>query len=439
MSSGPDPLAAPLALPGGQVLPNRLAKSALSEQLGDRRNRVSDDLVGLYAAWASGTPGLLVTGNVMVDRRHLGEPRNVVVDDDRDLDGLRRWHAAAASRGTKVWMQLNHPGRQAMRIAGTPPVAPSAVRANLPGFVTPRELTSGEIEEIVERFGRAAAVAERAGFDGAQIHGAHGYLVSQFLSPRSNVRDDDWGGTPEKRSRFLVEVVRAVRAATSPGFAVGLKLNSADFQRGGFSEEESMAVVERLDAEGLQLLEISGGTYESPAMMAAGGRDARGERATPQDGAALAAGRAEDRDEAVPDGRRRSTIEREAYFLEYAVAVRERTSAPLMVTGGFRSAAAMRDAVSSGATDVVGLGRPFSLLPELPAAVLHHGLERLPDADPRIGVRTVDSAVGLYWHTRQLQRIGAGRRPDPDARPQLTALRLLLDNGWGAARRRRGG
>ena len=276
----------PLPLPSGLVLPNRLMKAAMSEALADSGNSPSDRLERLYRRWSRGVYGLLVTGNVMVDRTQLGEPDNVVIEDDRDLDALTRWAKSSHDAGVPIWVQLNHPGRQSNPLAlGHTPVAPSAVPMSLPGSPTPRELTSAEIEDIIERFVTAAAVCETAGFDGVQVHGAHGYLVTQFLSPLTNLRDDEWGGDPQRRMRFLLEIVRRIRARVSPGFAVSVKLNSADFQRGGFSEDESRDVVAALADEGLDMIEISGGNYESPAMS----------------GSAAA-----------------STRAREAYFLDYA-------------------------------------------------------------------------------------------------------------------------
>lgn len=402
-----DPLIGSLELPCGQTLPNRFAKAAMSEQLGDRANRPTRELERLYERWGRGGTGLLITGNVMVHRDHLGEPANVVVDDDRDLEALRRWASAAQAGGARVWMQINHPGRQALRIAGKHPVAPSAVRPKVPGAPVPRELTGAEIEDIVARFARTAAVAEQAGFDGVQVHGAHGYLVSQFLSPLANTRTDAWGGTPEKRMRFVLEVVRAIRAAVSPGFAVGVKLNSADFQRGGFSEEESMAVVAALDAEGVDLLEISGGTYEAPAMVGLAQTD--------------------------------STRAREAYFLAYAERVRDLVRMPLMVTGGFRTPAAMRAALESGAVDVIGVGRPLAVDPDGPARLLDGSLPALRSGDKRVGHKLLDGLADLYWHTRQLHRIGKGREPQLREPAPVTLAALLLDNGWRSLRRQRGG
>lgn len=408
-----------LTLRCGQVLANRMMKSALSEGLADNTSAPDIRLERLYTRWGSGGYGLVVTGNVMVDRGHLGEPGNVVVDDDRDLDALTRWAKATQDGGAPIWMQLNHPGRQANPLATRHrPVAPSAIAMKIPGMPTPRALTDAEVEEIVDRFAVTARIAESAGFDGVQIHGAHGYLVSQFLSPLANQRTDRWGGDPERRMRFPLEVVRRIRAAVRPGFAVGIKLNSADFQRGGFTEEESRAVVEHLANESIDVIEISGGSYESPAMMGRSGQAA-------------------------------STLAREAYFLEYAQTVREIAGdVALAVTGGFRSRAAMSDAISSGACDIVGIGRPTCVAPDAADAILTARTDRVHRFPATIGLpaplaklgfmRSVDGALDLQWHTDQLHRMGAGADPDP-ARPWWkTTVTMVKRNGIDAFRPKRG-
>ncbi|QBS40326.1 NADH:flavin oxidoreductase/NADH oxidase family protein [Nocardia sp. CS682] len=413
-------LADPLALPCGQILPNRLMKSALSEGLGNTANAPDQRLTRLYTRWGAGGYGLVVTGNVMVDRGHLGEPGNVVVDDERDLDALTGWAKATHDGGAPIWMQINHPGRQANPlVTRTRPVAPSAIAPKIPGMPTPRALTDTEIEDIIDRYATTARIAEIAGFDGVQIHGAHGYLVSQFLSPLANQRTDRWGGNPERRMRFAVEVVRRIRAAVAPGFAVGIKLNSADFQRGGFTEDESRGVIERLATEGLDLIEISGGSYESPAMM--GRKDAPAA----------------------------STLAREAYFLDYARTARAAAGAlPIAVTGGFRSRTAMADALASGGCDVIGIGRPTCVTPDAADAVLTGRDERLRTVGIAMGLRgplskvtslrSLDGALDLQWHTDQLHRLGAGNDPDP-ARPWWkTTFSMLNRNGLDAFRHKRG-
>ncbi|MGW7127551.1 NADH:flavin oxidoreductase/NADH oxidase family protein [Streptomyces bobili] len=406
-----------LTLPNGQVLPNRIMKSALSEALADGRNAPDHRLEQLYRTWSRGGYGLIITGNVMVDRTQLGEPGNVVIEDDRDLAALTRWAATTKDAGIPTWVQLNHPGRQANLLAlGHTPVAPSPVALDLPGAARPRELTSAEIEDIIERFATAAQVCEAAGFAGVQVHGAHGYLVSQFLSPLSNRREDEWGGNPERRMRFVIEVVRRVRSRVSPGFAVAVKLNSADFQRGGFTEEESRSVVAALAKEGLDLIEVSGGSYESPAMT----------------GSAAA-----------------STRAREAYFLEYARTVRALAGdVPLAVTGGFRSRGAMEAAVAGAECDVVGMGRPTATTPDAADVILTGRAETVVAHQLRAGMRRVlgkvtdvkalDGVLDLNWHTDQLHRLGAGLEPDLRRGRLATTVSLVRRNGRASFRRKRG-
>lgn len=249
-------------------------------------------------------------------------------------------------------------------------------------FSPPRALEDAEIRLLIERFANAAAQAEAAGFAGVQIHAAHGYLVSQFLSPLSNLREDQWGGTPQNRMRFLLEIVRASLAATSEGFGIAVKLNSADFQRGGFTLEESMDVAQALDAEGIDYLEISGGNYERPAMV---GSDAV-ERA--------------------------STRAREAFFLEYAERMRDVVELPLMLTGGLRTASAMVEAIESGAVDIIGLARPIALEPDLPKQILSGKATGAKPVEVKVGVRLLDDMLQTAWYRRQLERMGEGLEPD---------------------------
>lgn len=394
----------PLTLPCGVVVKNRLGKSAMSEALGTRDNRVTGKLATLYRRWAEGGSGLLVTGNVMIDRRALGEPNNVVLEDRRDMAALKAWAQAGTADGTQLWMQLNHPGKQSPAMLSRQPVAPSAIGFSNPAlkrfFATPRALTGDEIQGLITRFATSAALAREAGFTGVQVHGAHGYLVNQFLSPLHNQREDEWGGSLENRMRFVCEVYRAIRASVGDDFPVSIKLNSADFQRGGFTEEESMQVVQRLGELGMDLIEISGGTYEKPRMA---GQDA------PQ-----------------------STREREAYFLDYAEQVRQRVSTPLMVTGGFRTTAGMQAALASGATDMLGLARPLALAPAMPREVLA-GRAVTSEVKPiRTGIKPVDdmAMMEVSWYTLQLDRLGRGKAPLPDASGLGSLLKVLGVVTW---------
>lgn len=402
-----------LTLPCGQVLPNRFMKSALSEQLGDKRRNPSTKLIEASRRWSEGGTGLIVSGNVMIDREHLGEFGNVVLDGQSDLSRFRTWAQAGTEYGTQLWMQLNHPGKQIPAFLHAEPLAPSAVplgKGLEAGFNCPRAMTNDEVEATIRQFATAAGLAKQAGFTGVQIHGAHGYLVSQFLSPVANVRQDKWGGSPENRMRFVLEVLKAIRAEVGPDYPVGIKLNSADFQRGGYGPDESMNVVRALDAAGIDLIEISGGTYETAAMMGAGA-----------------------------DKRKASTVAREAYFLSYAEDVRSLVRVPLAVTGGFRSAKGMQDAVDSGAMDVVGLGRPLIMDPDLPKKVQTDPDYEIDVGSPATGNRTIDRifSIGLVWYELQIHRLGRGRLPKPGLSAWRAAAFAFRTYGRAGLRKRR--
>lgn len=355
----------------------------MSERLAGRDGAPSEALIALYRRWAGSGCGLLITGNVMIDARARGEPGNVVVESGQQIPSLRRWASAAKERGARVFAQINHPGRQAPRGLNREVVAPSALAVRAGGmFARPRALASEEIKDIITRYARTACLLREAGFDGVQLHGAHGYLVSQFLSPLANRRDDEWGGDPARRRRFLNELLLTLRASLGSDYPISLKLNSADFQRGGFDEQESMAVVEALPRGTVDLLEISGGTYEAAAMMGAT-RELR-----------------------------RSTREREAYFLDYAAKVRARSSITLMLTGGFRSRLRMDQALESGAVDVVGLARPLVVEPEFGERLLANPNARIELPEQRSGIRQLDGALETMWHGLQLARLGRGQQPD---------------------------
>jgi 2,4-dienoyl-CoA reductase-like NADH-dependent reductase (Old Yellow Enzyme family) len=402
------PLALPVTLPNGASIKNRLVKAAMNEQLAGPANQPTAELARVYRRWAHGGAGLLITGNVMIDRRSIGEPLNVVVEDGRDFEPLEHWADAAKSDGATALVQINHPGRQTLAGLSELAVAPSAVQVDMgPTFAKPRALTAEEILELIARFASTARTVVEAGFDGVQIHAAHGYLINQFLSPRTNRRDDDWGRDPGRRRRFLVEVTRAVRAAIGPDNILAIKLNSADFQRGGFTEEESLAAIEQLDRENIDLLEISGGTYESPAM---------------SDG-----------------GTSESTRRREVFFLDFAERVRNITTIPLLVTGGFRTGAGMTDAITSGATDLIGIARPLALQPGLPMALLASPDTARSDFElKKIGIKKLDSVADLWWTQHQVQRLGVGKDADPTYSPRRAVLDALKRDGRNILRRRRG-
>ena len=399
-----------LRLPCGAVLQNRLVKAAMTEGLADPQLRATGRHVTLYRRWSEGGAGLLISGNVQIDRWCLERPANVAIDLTAGGDGpearsrLKHWAQAATVGGNHFWMQIAHAGRQAPRYVSRQPLAPSAVQLELLGnYARPRAITEDEILDFIQRFARVAVVGRECGFTGVQLHAAHGYLLSSFLSPVTNRRTDAWGGSLANRARFLLEAIRATRRAVGADFPIAVKLNSDDFRKGGFTLEECFEVVQLLNPEKLDLLEISGGSYEQPKLL---GYEGRARDAVPM---------------------RESTRKREAYFLDYAAAIRKVAAMPLMVTGGFRTRAAMDEAITSGDCDLIGLGRPLCTHPDTPRRLLAGEIEAAPKYESQLylrprGLFSPTSPVLLFkalnvigalgWYYQQLFRLADGLEPD---------------------------
>ena len=398
-----------LTLPCGATLPNRLAKAAMTEGLADIYGRPTPELERLYGIWSDGGAGLHISGNIQIDADHLERPGNVIIDTapyEEMIAALKRWTAAATRGGNHFWAQISHAGRQTMKAVNPKPKAPSAVKLGLPGgqFGTPVPLSEEEILNLIGRFGQAARICKETGFTGVQIHAAHGYLISQFLSPRSNLRDDRWGGSLENRARFLLFTVNTVRQLVGPEFPVSVKLNSADFQRGGFAFEDSLQVARWLQDAGVDLIEISGGTYEQPKLLGIEGLEAEEPQAVAE-----------------------STLAREAYFVDFAKAMKNELTVPLMLTGGFRSKSAMEQAIKSGATDVIGIGRPMCTMTDAPKRLLG-GMAILPKFESQLKLfpdwlsvlrkvkmlRGIEGFATQYWYYAQLYALGKTGRPNID-------------------------
>ncbi len=382
-----NPLARPLDLPCGATLSNRLAKAAMSEGLADSGNHSTPGLETLYRRWAGSGAGLLLSGNIQDDRRHLERPNNVVIDDDDSGRAqLARLAEAGTSQGGHFWAQLSHTGRQVSSYINPAPLSSSDVEIDVirnAGFSFAKPMSEAEIGHAIDQFALAAKEVKDARFTGLSLHAAHGYLISQFLSPLSNRRTDRWGGPLENRARFLLEVIVAIRRAVGPQFPIGIKLNASDFQKGGFTNAECVELVKLLNGVGLDLLELSGGSLEQPKVVGATLKD-EGE-----------------------DGPRASTLAREAYFVAFAGAVRKVAGMPVMVTGGFRSVAGMVEALEGGDLDVVGLARPLIADPEAPRRLLAGEIDKLPSPEAALNPFHI-----LPWNSLQIERLGDGLDPD---------------------------
>ncbi|MBL4622576.1 MAG: NADH:flavin oxidoreductase/NADH oxidase family protein [Immundisolibacteraceae bacterium] len=394
-----------IQLPCGQVVPNRLMKSAMTEGLADRSDHATERHQNLYRRWSRGGAGLLITGNVMIDRRHLEKAGNVVVEDNSSLESLTAWAKAGQENGNQLWMQLSHPGRQSAKLNNKNPVSASDVQLHLAGgFAKPRALSEVEIEDVIQRFATSAGIAQQAGFSGVQIHGAHGYLISQFLSPVTNQRHDQWGGSLENRARLLLNTVAATRQVVGADFPISVKLNSADFQKGGFTLDECVTVVAWLNDAGIDLLEISGGSYEAPQLMGFSGDAATTE---------------------LPP--RQSSVDREAYFIGYTKAIRKIAKMPIAVTGGFRSRTTMIEALTHRELDLIGMARPFAADPEIARKLLNNSVQQTPivEQHKRIGpgMLGLNSPIGIVkmitmqgqvgWFAEQITRAADQQPPNP--------------------------
>lgn len=424
-------LSASFTLPCGAVLPNRLCKAAMTEGIADADLRATSRHETLYRRWSEGGAGVLLTGNVQIDRRVLERPANVCIDSSDALTHdaearkrLSRWSAAGTYGGNHLWMQINHAGRQSPRYVTREPLAPSATQLGMLGnFAPPRALREDEILDIIRRFAFTAGVARETGFTGVQIHAAHGYLLSSFLSPVTNRREDAWGGTLEKRARILIETVRAVRKTVGADFPVSVKLNSDDFRKGGFSNEDCLQVVQWLNRESVDLLEISGGNYEQPALLGVTG------------------------DAATAAPRRESTRKREAYFLDYAERIRAVAQMPLMVTGGFRTREGMESALRDKACDVIGVGRPLCTHTDIVSALLSGQTRELPAFEEGLVIarsgpfaptsklalaRQLTAFGSIGWYYLNIFRLADGLGPNLQ-RGALSSLLLYLVSEYRAA------
>lgn len=389
----------PFILPSGEKLPNRIAKAALTERLSDASHLPNQKHSTLYDTWAKGGAGLLISGNIMVDEKYLEAAGNVAVHHLSPEAPFKLWTRSVLAYDTAFWAQLNHPGRQATLFSSTKPISASDVQLKKNGmFGKPRPMTEEEIEDVINRFVQSANFCRRVGFTGVQIHAAHGYLISQFLSPRTNKRSDQWGGSIENRSRLLLTIVERMRSKVGNEFSISVKLNSADFQKGGFDEKDALFVINALEKGGVDLLEISGGTYE--------------------DFVAFTKSHIKD-----------STLAREAYFIEFAKAVRKQSTIPIMVTGGLRSLDFCKEVLTNKELDILGFGRPFLLDERFPKGFLDGSLDRVEEPNIKTAARLYDMGIAGFYDY-QIERLATGKSLKLTYPGWRGAMRMTRNELW---------
>ena len=385
----------PLTLPNGTEIKNRFVKAAMEENMAEDNQLPGTALKNLYAAWAKGGVGMIITGNVMVDKMAMTGPGGVALDADTPIQPFKEWAEIAKQNNTTVIMQINHPGRQVFKKMGGKVLSPSNIALNMGKhsglFTQPKAMSEAEIEDVIARFVTTAKRAEEAGFHGVEIHAAHGYLVSQFLSPLTNVRKDEWGGELQARAKILFDIVRQVKSSCGKDFIVSVKLNSADFQRGGFDVEDAIEVVKSLNDMGLDFIELSGGSYEAPAMQGKSG-DQR-------------------------------TLAREAYFLTFAKQIAEHTSIPVMTTGGIKRLSVANEVLDSN-MELVGIASALAYNPALINQwhVDQDTMGYIPATAWKD--KTLSGLANMALVKRQLRRLGKGDKPKVNSSPLMT---LIID------------
>ena len=355
-------LFAPLKLPCGVILKNRLVKSAMSDSLGDGTGHPTAEQNRLYQRWAQGGIAASIIGEVQGTPHYAEKPGNLVLNEKSDLERFRKLAQQGSDNDALLWLQLGHAGALAYGPTSNPK-GPSAL--DLPGLHC-EEMTVEEINKLPSEFARTARLAQQVGFGGVQIHAAHGFLLSQFLSPLFNKRKDKFGGSIANRMRLLLQVVEATRAAVGPTFPIAVKLNSTDQIEGGFNKTDALEVVTTLDRSSIDLIDISGGTYFPGAKSASDGSGGG------------------------------------VYFIEFAKGARAVTTKPLMLTGGFKTRGQAEEAVASGVVDVIGLARSLVLEPSLPNL---WKADQVPE--PAFPKFTKPPEGGITaWYTMRLTEIG---------------------------------
>ena len=391
----------PITLPNGTTIKNRFFKSAMSEGMGTRDFQPKKNIATLYKRWAEGGTGLIITGNIMVDPKGTAEPGNIVFDKNSNMEILKEWAKQGQQHGAKVMVQLNHPGKQAPKTVSKQTVAPSAVPLGNglnKLFSTPRALTTSEVEELVQKFVTSAKITKEAGFSGVQIHAAHGYLISQFLSPHDNRRTDKYGGSLENRMRFLKEIYLGMREELGKNFTIGIKINSTDFKEDGLTEEDSLKTIIELANLGLDFVEISGGTYERPAMMGATSKSTN-----------------------------------QVFFAEYSKKLKQKIEIPVVVTGGIRSINAMNTLLNDNTTDFIGIARPLTIDPNIPNKIKQGTYTIVETTRVSTGVKKLDkifgSLLGIVYYQVLMQNIAKGKEPKATKNAWPSLIQAVYSQG----------
>ena len=391
----------PITLPNGTTIKNRFFKSAMSEGMGTRDFQPKKNIATLYKRWAEGGTGLIITGNIMVDPKGTAEPGNIVFDKNSNMEILKNWAKQGQQHGAKVMVQLNHPGKQVPKTIAKETVAPSTIPLGNglnKLFSTPRALTTSEVEELVQKFVTSAKVAKEAGFSGVQIHAAHGYLISQFLSPHDNRRTDKYGGSLENRMRFLKEIYLGMREELGKDFTIGIKINSTDFKEDGLTEEDSLKTIIELANLGLDFVEISGGTYERPAMMGATSKSTN-----------------------------------QVFFAEYSKKLKQKIEIPVFVTGGIRSINAMNTLLNDNTTDFIGIARPLTIDPNIPNKIKQGTYTIVETTRVSTGVKKLDkifgSLLGIVYYQVLMQNIAKGKEPKATKNAWPSLIQAVYNQG----------
>jgi 2,4-dienoyl-CoA reductase-like NADH-dependent reductase (Old Yellow Enzyme family) len=318
---------------GNLKLKNRAIRSATWEGMCDSDGKPTERLINMYKQLAENEVGLIITGYAYVSQDGIQLPGMLGAHDDNNIPALKELAKRVHEKGGKIAAQLVHAGGQANRkSSGLQPIAPSAVK--FPSYSeVPREMTIDDIKRVVAEFGEAARRVKKAGFDAVQLHGAHGYLINQFLSPITNKRTDEYGGSLENRARFLKEVVAEVRSKVGDDYPVFIKLNCDDFLDGGFTIDEAVEVAKMLEEWGIDAIEVSGG---SPASK-----------------------------DTSPARTKIDSSEKEAYHKELSKRINQVVNIPVAVVGGIRSFEIATEIINNGFADAVSFSRPLIREPHL--------------------------------------------------------------------------